>query len=166
MRTAIIDSRRPISRSAVLLGSIIAVLTFAGAGVLWWRSDRSSRIDPDDTAQVALGRSVYTAQCARCHGANLEGQPNWRRRQANDRLPAPPHDETGHSWHHPDEVLLGITKLGVGPYAPAGYESDMPAFAEILSDEEIAATLAYIKSRWPPEIRERQARINQQGTPQ
>lgn len=151
---------------AALLGSSAAFLLFAGAGFLWWRSDRLPRIDPSDLAQLALGHSIYTAQCARCHGANLEGQPNWRVRQANDRLPAPPHDQAGHTWHHPDTVLFGMTKLGPGPYAPAGYESDMPAFAELLSDEEIAAALAYIKSRWPAEIRARQDRINDQAEQQ
>jgi mono/diheme cytochrome c family protein len=36
----------------------------------------------------------------------------------------------------------------------------MPAFGQSLSDRDIAAVLAYIKSRWPAEIRERQARID------
>jgi len=57
-------------------------------------------------------------------------------------LPAPPHDASGHTWHHPDSDLFGITKHGLGPYAPAGYQSDMPAFGGTLSDEEIAAVLA------------------------
>jgi mono/diheme cytochrome c family protein len=82
---------------------------------------------------------------------------------ANGRLPAPPHDASGHTWHHSDAVLFGITKHGLGPYAPAGYESDMPAFADVLSDDQIAAALAYIKSRWPAEIRARQAQVNQQA---
>ncbi len=124
------------------------------------------RIDPDDAAQVTVGQTAYAAQCARCHGATLEGQPHWRERQANGRLPAPPHDETGHTWHHPDSVLFGITKHGLGPYAPAGYESDMPAFDAVLSDDQIAAVLAYIKSRWPAEVRARQARIDGQSRAQ
>ncbi len=100
-------------------------------------------------AAVNLGERVYAQNCAACHGARLEGQPNWRARLPNGRLPAPPHDETGHTWHHPDEVLFGITKNGlVPPYAPRDYESDMPAFAGKLSDEEIWAVLAYIESHW------------------
>jgi mono/diheme cytochrome c family protein len=68
-------------------------------------------------------------------------------------MPAPPHDSTGHTWHHPDAVLFGITKHGmVPPYAPAGYQSDMPGFAGILSDAEIRAVLAYIKSHWSDEV--------------
>jgi mono/diheme cytochrome c family protein len=105
-------------------------------------------------------------QCARCHGANLEGQPNWRLPLANGRLPAPPHDASGHTWHHPDSVLFGITKQGLGSFAPAGYQSDMPAFASVLTVAEIAAALAYIKSRWPADIRQRQARMSQQSQQQ
>ena len=108
------------------------------------------RIDSTDMTQVALGAGVYVQHCASCHGAKLEGQPNWRKRLANGRLPAPPHDANGHTWHHPDELLFGITKYGlVPPYAPAAYASDMPAFAGVLGDDEIRAVLAYIQSRWP-----------------
>jgi len=78
----------------------------------------------------------------------LEGQPNWRQRLPNGRLPAPPHDESGHTWHHPPQVLFGITKFGLAPYAPPGYESDMPAFAGKLSDDEIRSVLAFIESHW------------------
>jgi mono/diheme cytochrome c family protein len=107
------------------------------------------RADPRDAAKVALGAKVYAQHCAACHGAKLEGQPNWRTRLPNDRLPAPPHDESGHTWHHPDHVLFAITKNGlVPPYAPKDYESDMPAFAGKLSDEEIWAALAYLKTYW------------------
>lgn len=102
-----------------------------------------------DAAKVAGGAKLYEQHCAACHGAKLEGQLNWRRRLPNGRLPAPPHDETGHTWHHPDSVLFGITKNGlVPPYAPKGYESDMPAFGGKITDEEIWAVLAYIKGHW------------------
>ena len=88
------------------------------------------RADPHDAAKVALGATVYAQHCAVCHGAKLEGQPNWRERHPNGRLPAPPHDESGHTWHHADNVLFAIVKNGlVPPYAEAGYQSDMPAFA-------------------------------------
>lgn len=108
--------------------------------------------------QIAFGQDLYAQNCASCHGAKLEGQPDWKRRLENGRMPAPPHDESGHTWHHSDQDLFTITKLGVSGVVP-GYESDMPAFGEILSDEEIAAVLAFIKSNWPERQRESQARI-------
>ncbi|MGQ0656207.1 MAG: c-type cytochrome [Betaproteobacteria bacterium] len=71
------------------------------------------------------------------------------RRRPDGRMPAPPHDEGGHSWHHPDAELFGITRHGlVPPYAPADYKSDMPAFAGQLGDDDIRAVLAFIKSHW------------------
>jgi mono/diheme cytochrome c family protein len=122
--------------------------------------DGAPRIDAQDAKNVAAGKAIYARHCAACHGANLEGQPNWRRRLPNGRLPAPPHDASGHSWHHPDTLLFGIVKNGlVPPYAPAGYASDMPAFGGVLSDDQIRAVLAYIQSRWPKQVMEARAEM-------
>ena len=128
-----------------------AVLTLASCAQ---RPGEDPRADPRDPAQVALGEGIYAKHCASCHGVNLEGQPGWRQRLPNGRLPAPPHDASGHTWHHPDDALFGMTKHGREPgrYAPPGYQSDMPAFAGVLTDAEILAVLAFIKSRWPPDI--------------
>lgn len=119
-------------------------------------------IGPTDDQNVALGRTLYVSHCAGCHGSKLEGQQNWQERRPDGRLPAPPHDATGHTWHHPDRVLFDITRNGLVPghTAPAGYESDMPAYAGILSDREIMAVLAYIKSTWPREILELQDEVS------
>lgn len=100
-------------------------------------------------ADLAVGAKIYAQYCGACHGMKLEGQPNWRQRMANGRMPAPPHDESGHTWHHPDDVLFGITKHGlVPPYAPKDYPSDMPAFAGTLTDDEIRSVLAWIATHW------------------
>jgi mono/diheme cytochrome c family protein len=95
-----------------------------------------------------------------CHGAKLEGQPEWRKRMPNGRFPAPPHDESGHTWHHPDEVLFNITKLGVAKAANLkDYETAMPAFEGVLSDAEIIAVLSWIKAEWPPGIQAQQDEV-------
>jgi mono/diheme cytochrome c family protein len=120
---------------------------------------RPARVDPLNEARVDLGKRLYAEACASCHGASLEGQPNWQRRLPNGRMPAPPHDASGHTWHHSDEVLFRITKDGPAAY-PAGYQTDMLAFGGRLTEEEIAATLAFIKSTWPPEIKAKQERID------
>ena len=95
----------------------------------------------------------------------LEGEPNWREKKPSGRMPAPPHDASGHTWHHPDPVLFGITKYGLvpGTYAPPGYESDMPGFGGALVDDEILAVIAYIKSTWPDEIRLAQGEANERA---
>ena len=108
--------------------------------------------------EIALGRELYAETCASCHGADLEGQADWKRRLDNGRIPAPPHDETGHTWHHSDQDLFTITKGGVEALVP-DYESDMPAFEGILGDEQIEAVLAYIKSTWPERQRTFQAEV-------
>lgn len=109
---------------------------------------------PGDQAVLAVGQRVYQQHCASCHGARLQGQPNWRERDAAGRLPAPPHDPSGHTWHHPDEVLFRITKFGVAKAANLkDYDSAMPAYEGVLSDQEIVAVLSWIKAQWPADIR-------------
>lgn len=115
----------------------------------------------DDQAVLARGEAVYRAQCASCHGANLQGQPNWRVRDASGRLPAPPHDASGHTWHHPDQLLFAIVKHGVGKAAGLkDYDSAMPAYDGVLSDADIVAVLSWIKSRWPADVRRQQEQID------
>lgn len=118
-------------------------------------------VDPDDRAQVALGQRLYAVHCAACHGRNLEGEANWRKPLPDGSLRAPPHDRTGHTWHHPDQVLFAYTKLGGAKLMRGAVKSNMPGFEGTLSDREIAAILAFIKSRWPKEIRERQATMTE-----
>ncbi len=109
----------------------------------------------DATPDLAAGERLYMQHCASCHGRNLEGQPDWRRRKADGRLPAPPHDDSGHTWHHDDALLFEIVKYGlVPPRAPEGYQSDMPAYAGVLDDAEIRDVMAFIASRWSAEVRE------------
>jgi mono/diheme cytochrome c family protein len=116
--------------------------------------------------ELAVGARVYAENCASCHGANLEGQPNWRRLNENGRLPAPPHNACGHTWHLDDATLFGITKLGTKEFTGLDIESDMPGFTDVLSDDEIRAVLAYIKSRWPERIRQQQESINRRASGQ
>jgi mono/diheme cytochrome c family protein len=154
--------RNQTARAAIIASLLIGV---AAGGFFLVRqfSVAPLQADPDNPAQVALGRTVYATHCASCHGVNLEGEPNWQVRKPSGRLPAPPHDASGHTWHHPDAQLFGIVKNGLTPYAPPGYQSDMPAFGSMLSDEQVWAVLAYIKSSWSSDIRERQADISKRS---
>ena len=101
---------------------------------------------------LAEGEQLYLSHCASCHGPNLEGQPNWRSPGQDGVLPAPPHDKSGHTWHHTDTALFAYTKLGgTTALARMGVEfpSGMPEFGSQLSDTQIWDILAYIKSTWP-----------------
>ena len=114
------------------------------------------------------GELLYRENCASCHGADLEGQPDWRSRLPSGRLPAPPHDGSGHTWHHPDRALFDIVKRGPAAIVGDGYESDMPGFDGTLTDAEITAILDYIKSTWPERMRvlqEGRTRADQEARP-
>ena len=152
-------------KRAIMAMALAAVAMTGSALVLTGPYDPFLASD-GKAAQIAKGHALYAVQCARCHGKNLEGQPNWQTPLPNGRLPAPPHDETGHTWHHTDKALAGITKLGLKPFAGDNYESDMPAFGAILSDEEIEAILTYIKSTWPEREQTYQQQRTQQTNPQ
>ena len=112
--------------------------------------------DQTNLELVAMGQIVYQARCASCHGANLEGQVNWQMPLADGSMPAPPHDATGHTWHHNDRFLFETVKFGGQATSPPDRKNTMPAFKGVLIDREIWATLAYIKSTWSPELIERQ----------
>lgn len=157
---------RPILVTAAAVAGLAALFALgswlAGLGSNGVRP-LAERATPE---QLALGRKIYDTHCAACHGKNLEGEPNWRERKPTGRLPAPPHDDSGHTWHHPDAVLFGITKEGLVPgrYAPPGYQSDMPGFGGALSDDEIWAVLAYIASRWSARAQAHQAMVTRRAT--
>ena len=146
--------------AALALAAIIAIV----AGAMWWTRGSESvakagLLQPNDAAIVARGKAVYDKACASCHGANLEGQPGWRTAGGGGTRPAPPHDQTGHTWHHPDQLLLEITRQGTAKLF-GGRGGGMPGFADQLADEDIIAALSYIKSRWPEKIRRVHDRIN------
>jgi len=156
-------------RTLALAIGVVAATVMVVLAVFNLRSaPGSSRLlRPDDARLVALGQKVYGEQCATCHGQRLEGQPNWRQRGADGLLPAPPHDASGHTWHHTDDLLFRITKDGVGKAANLpDYASAMPAYAGRLSDEEIIAALSWINAQWPPELRARVERMNAEALQQ
>lgn len=114
--------------------------------------------------RIERGRKVYGEHCASCHGDKLQGEPghpDWRKRKPNGRLPAPPHDETGHTWHHSDEQLFAMTKHGPAKLiGDPNYQTDMPGFGGVLSDSDIHAVLAFIKSTWTGRAKAHNDRIN------
>ncbi|WP_298835428.1 cytochrome c [uncultured Piscinibacter sp.] len=146
----------------------IGLLPIIAAAAWWWLADVATQhgdevgaLRPDDGKVTARGAVIYRQQCASCHGEALEGQPNWRTRGADGLLPAPPHDASGHTWHHPDELLIRITRDGVAAVVgDPGYKTSMPVYRDVLSDQEIVAVLSWIKSQWPPEVRKRHDQVN------
>ena len=154
-----IRNKKTLTFALIAFG--LFVLTFTGVLILFYHSDNPVSLAPDDLQIVAKGQTLYNANCASCHGQKLEGQPNWKSRNDTGLMPAPPHDKSGHTWHHADVLLFELTKYGLSKVAGADYKSDMPVFAQKLSDQEIIAILSYIKSTWPRNIRKKHNQINQ-----
>ena len=140
------------------IGIALLVLPGIGAPLRVGHPAEPTAPAPNDANLATRGKVVYDEQCARCHGSKLEGQPNWQHPLPNGRMPAPPHDATGHTWHHSDKQLFDLTKLGPAALVP-GYQSDMPGFKDKLSDGDIWSVLSYIESAWPVEIRAKQQRM-------
>ncbi len=136
---------------------IVAVLAVASVSAN--AQSRSGVIIPD-AVDIVAGEDLYAENCASCHGANLEGQENWQTPGEDGRVPAPPHDQTGHTWHHADQVIFEYTKLGgqaVMAQKGMAFDSGMPGFGKQLSDQDIWNILGFVKSTWPQRIRETQA---------
>jgi hypothetical protein len=100
---------------------------------------------------VATGEKLYNQYCASCHGINLEGVADWKIVLPDDSFPPPPHDSGGHTWHHPDELLIDIIANGGDSSL---FNTKMPGFGDQLSESEIVAVLDYIKNHWGQEERE------------
>ena len=135
------------------LGFLLVIGDSVACGVVG-RQEVATNSQADESSPD--GPALYEAQCASCHGVNGEGQQNWQIPNAEGVFPAPPHKSEGHTWHHPDQVLLEITAKG-GSLPNSG----MPGFSDTLTEPEMEAILSHIKTFWGPEQREIQADVSE-----
>jgi mono/diheme cytochrome c family protein len=158
-----------VTRALVAAVAAISVLSLAVVAWTLFVGHRavSHFANADDRGAVVQGRRVYLERCASCHGRYLQGQALWQLADQFAHRRAPAHDQTGHTWMHADEDLFFVTKYGRFPDAAATSASSMPAFKDILGDDDILAVIAYIKARWPVGLRVLQAARNpgQAGMP-
>lgn len=138
-------SRHLVLAAAVVL--IAVALAACGDSASESPLEASATPRPIDTSLATLGAPIYAASCGSCHGANGEGEPDWKVRLADGTLPAPPHDASGHSWHHADGLLFRIVRDGCAAYSSGG-ACRMPAFGGTLDDEEIVAVIEHLRSLW------------------
>jgi mono/diheme cytochrome c family protein len=118
-------------------------------------------LPPLDADAVARGREVYLQSCASCHGPNAEGAPNWQQPDVRGNLAPPPHDDSGHTWRHPDAQLAEIIRDGMRDPFNRTPELTMPPFQDRLSDQDVADVIAYFKSLWSDEHRRFQHQQNE-----
>ena len=89
---------------------------------------------------VSLGKTVYDVRCASCHGAQGEGKPpHWPPLANNQSIEM-------ESAVNPIRMVLngGYPPSTKGNPRPYG----MPPFAGLLSDNEVAAVVSYIRTAW------------------
>lgn len=65
--------------AAAVIGAVVLVIAISSLAP---KPASTGLLKPDDMQVTTLGRQVYGTHCAACHGAKLEGQPNWRQRDA------------------------------------------------------------------------------------
>jgi cytochrome c553 len=101
---------------------------------------RKAGADAVPAPLVALGQSVYASRCAACHGDDGRGMPS-----AYPPLAGNPSIQMDVSVNPLRMVLNGgyppQTAQNPRPYG-------MPPFAQVLSDEEVAAVVTYIRVSW------------------
>jgi cytochrome c len=146
----------------IIIFFVFSIMLF-GFYAYTMNKDNKISLMPNDASLVSLGQKIYLQNCASCHGVKLEGQKNWQTRDDEGYLLAPPHDETGHTWHHTDEYLFLMTKYGIEKIIGKKYPNNMPAYEDILSDKEIIAVLSFIKSSWPKKIQGIHNNINRRS---
>lgn len=137
-------------RSLGLVGMAILLLAIANQGLA--DSDSAKR----DATLVEAGRAIYQQNCASCHGFHGEGMPDWERPNAQGELPAPPHDEEGHTWKHSDAMLYRLISEGWRDPWNETERLTMPAFEDSLTPREIRAVVTYLKTLWTQEQRHHQ----------
>lgn len=100
-----------------------------------------------DPARYTKGLELYQQNCVTCHGRQGEGAVNWQKRDAQGKFRAPPLNGSGHTWHHPKQVLMDIIHNGTMRLG-----GSMPSWKDKLTDEQIEDILYWIQSQWPREI--------------
>ena len=100
-----------------------------------------------ESAQLQRGEEIFNQHCASCHGQDAVGDPNWRQQGSDGRFPPPPLNGSAHTWHHPLAQLRHTIKNG----GPVG-KSNMPAWKETLSDQQIDDVIAWFQSLWSEEV--------------
>lgn len=153
-----------IDNCVMLIRTVFAVAIVCALGLGAW-AYHAATADADDgflrwqdARIVDAGSRLYGAHCAGCHGT-LDGTASAL--VADARLHGPAHDETGHSWQHPDFALFRLVRDGVAEANCLPVDPDrMPIFKDVVSDAELVAILSYIKSTWSDEIRRDHDQVN------
>lgn len=123
---------------AVLFASLILCLILASAG---------GTPKPDEPLPTT-GAELYRVACASCHGAGGKGAPSG---MTDIEVPVPDFTDCAFASREADVDWLAVVKEG-GP--ARGFSEHMPAFGDALSDSQILAIVAHLRTfadckSWP-----------------
>jgi cytochrome c5 len=117
----------------ILALSVTAFVTITASGSSFMGNTSVKNHGTFSTSAIPeSGSSLYTAKCAKCHGADGRGETAIGR-----SLDAP--DFTDESWktrHSADEMISVVTKGQKG----------MPAFSKKLTRRQISSLVSYVQS--------------------
>jgi hypothetical protein len=154
-----------VNRANLIFYSVVILITsvfLAGCAGSPASEGQITLVSPEDRTYTQFtdpvlieGERNYNLLCAHCHGYNGEGQLaiTISETQQLGMHIVPAHDSTGHTWQHPEQLLIRVIKEGV--QNPLD-QYPMPAYGDALSDETINAILTYIKLWWTEEQRAHQ----------
>lgn len=134
------EGERPVPR--FLIAIVLGLVTWGAVYIVRAPTSRPRPLvaDTGSTGSGIDGQAVFTARCQACHQATGQGLPGV----------FPP--LVGSHWvKESPERLLQIVLHGISgdiEVNGAHYAGLMPAFADQLSDEEIAAVTTYIRASW------------------
>jgi mono/diheme cytochrome c family protein len=123
---------RPRSRALIVLALSLASIALFTGGLAWLLDT------PSPPAGAPRPERLYYAYCVTCHGT--DGRGSWRAMLFLIR-PGDLSDTTRMS-QHTDRYLFDIIKHGGSPFGRPG----MPAFGYHLTDEDIQALVAYMRT--------------------
>ena len=151
----VIDVNNSVLVAMVMLSGVALAVAYSHSS----GSQSAPLLNWKDAAVVARGEALYKDHCTACHGAIGDARSSDETRGPNAL--APSHDSDGHTWEHPDYILVQLTKSGeVAELCRTIGDSDMPEFGQSLSDRQIVDVLSYIKSTWPEDILAKQEEVN------
>lgn len=134
-----------VHKATHVLVLLVAALLFASCGGALTQPKAPS---PDELIQSGAG--LYQANCQVCHGGATGGELK--------EIP-PPHNANGHTWQHADQQLTDMVLNGISFSLE---EQKMPAFKYKLTEGDVKAILAYIKTWWTEEQRAWQKKVTEE----
>ena len=118
-------------RMAVLTAMVFLLLSTLQAGL------------QNDKVQTKSGKEIFLSACVTCHGADAKGQS--RSRVGFDN-PLPDFTDCNFATREPDADWIAIVSWG-GPVR--GFSRMMPAFAGVLTKEDITKVVGYVRTFCP-----------------